>query len=838
MEKYTGLNYKLERLARFFIRHRRIGVALQVLIAVLCVWAMSGLRLRDDPNTWPPRTDPFVHLNQQAMAIFGGGNSVSIEVLATDGTIFTKSHLNTIKAITDDLQLVPGVIPYAIRSISSLGSESYAFLNKGTPDETMSVTPLMPEVLHSDEEVERVRSGVIDNPLLNGVLVSKDGKAALILADFRSEVPSHALVKFDITDPVDIYHAVNAILSKHGSPGLELRTAGTPIIIGWVNSAGLRYIFGAFGFFVIIIGVVLWYGFRTYSAVVLPLRVSFLGVLMGFALYHVLFGATIYSASALLAPFIIVAAGACHSVQFLTRFFYEEYPRLKNIDDAIVSTFVSRLRPMLVSLLCDVVPFLVMAAIPFDNVRMLGIVTSLGLLSLTVDEFLLMIPALSYVKSGELTQVRDRAHKESGSAMRLDSSLARVVRKFLDSPRVSLATVLSCLILTGIALEIDTQTPIGQDNSYAIHNYLTRSWLRSPLFQMERGIVSRFGGVYPMTVLISGKPGAGRVLEEPSVLRAIDELAVFLRQQPGVGSVADVAYPIKASNSFLHGEDQKYFTIPDTKAELGLEVLDLADHAPGAYLWLFTNDLKQTVVIAYAASTEPALVKQLMAATQKEASKLFQGLPVTVGVAGGSVGIAQAFNDNIGYWLLMGALLGFIGTAVLAIPFIGSIRLSLILTVPLIMGSVVSLAVMHLLGIEINSNAIAALAIASGVGIDSEVYLLFRVREEYAKLGDFREALVQGYVKIRRALLVSNGALILGCWALIPVPLYIGYVGFGMGLVLFWCFLLSALLSPILWAWFGQQVVTGNAVSETHLRTLDTGREPSKPAEVADSYRL
>ena len=46
-------------------------------------------------------------------------------------------------------------------------------------------------------------------------------------------------------------------------------------------------------------------------------------------------------------------------------------------------------------------------------------------------------------------------------------------------------------------------------------------------------------------------------------------------------------------------------------------------------------------------------------------------------------------------------------------------------------------------------------------------------------------------MKIRRALLVSNGALILGCWALIPVPLYIGYVGFGMGLVLFWCFLMT-----------------------------------------------
>ena len=190
---------------------------------------------------------------------------------------------------------------------------------------------------------------------------------------------------------------------------------------------------------------------------------------------------------------------------------------------------------------------------------------------------------------------------------------------------------------------------------------------------------------------------------------------------------------------------------------------------------------------------------------------MFAGLPVNVGIAGGSVGIAQAFNDNIGYWLLVGAGLGFLGTALLAIPFIGSVRLSLILTVPLMMGTVISVALMYLLGIELNSNAIAALAIASGVGIDSEVYLLFRVREEFAKLGDFRESLVQGYVKIRRALVVSNGALILGCWALIPVPLYIGYVGFGMGLVLFWCFLMSALLSPILWLWFGEVVVTSGA---------------------------
>jgi hypothetical protein len=39
--------------------------------------------------------------------------------------------------------------------------------------------------------------------------------------------------------------------------------------------------------------------------------------------------------------------------------------------------------------------------------------------------------------------------------------------------------------------------------------------------------------------------------------------------------------------------------------------------------------------------------------------------------------------------------------------------------------------------------------------------------------------------------------------------LYIGYVGFGMGVVLLVCFLMSAIMSPILWSWFGKRAVSG-----------------------------
>jgi predicted RND superfamily exporter protein len=336
---------------------------------------------------------------------------------------------------------------------------------------------------------------------------------------------------------------------------------------------------------------------------------------------------------------------------------------------------------------------------------------------------------------------------------------------------------------------------------------------------MEKEITARFGGVYPMIVLVEAVHDHEKVLETPSVLRAVDSLAQYMRTLPEVGTVSDLAFPLKLRHQFVNGDDPKFFVMQETHQSLGEAIMGMSNEEPGVFDWLFSEDYSATVVIAYVSSTDPRVVGRLMADTRRRADLVFAGLPVKVSVAGGAVGIAQAFNRNIRYWLIVSVALGLIGTALLAIPAIGSVSLALLLLVPLAMGSVIALGIMVLCGIELNSNTVAALAIASGVGIDSEVYLLFRVREEYRTLGDFKEALIRAYVNIRRALVVSNGALIFGCMILAPVPLYIGYVGFGMGVVLLVCFIMSAVLSPILWSWFGRRAVSGAARQEPSITT-------------------
>jgi predicted RND superfamily exporter protein len=86
------------------------------------------------------------------------------------------------------------------------------------------------------------------------------------------------------------------------------------------------------------------------------------------------------------------------------------------------------------------------------------------------------------------------------------------------------------------------------------------------------------------------------------------------------------------------------------------------------------------------------------------------------------------------------------------------------------------------------------------VGIDAEVYLLYRFREEFPKDRDFHRALFDAFTLVREPLIFSFTALVAGCLAVSIVPLYVGYVGFSMALILLATFLLSFFVAPVVWS--------------------------------------
>src|SRR5262249_7216616 len=244
------------------------------------------------------------------------------------------------------------------------------------------------------------------------------------------------------------------------------------------------------------------------------------------------------------------------------------------------------------------------------------------------------------LKEIERSHVQVEKAKGTGA---MDRWLAGVVRGILSRPLLGQIIIGLCVLATVFLAWDIGETPVGQNNSYAIHNYLTKSWNRSDLFKMEQEISARFGGVYPMTVLVDPHEGETKTLEQPAVLKAVDQLAAFLRKQPHVGYVADPASYIRARYLFVHGLDPKFNVVPDTVQEIGEGLESIAAETPGAYDWLYDEDYNASVITAYVDNTAPDTVGNLIRATRAQADELFKGLPVDGRVAGGTGGIAEGF---------------------------------------------------------------------------------------------------------------------------------------------------------------------------------------------------
>ncbi len=781
----------MRKLVEFTVRMRLPLLLLCLTLTGVFLFQAKNAKLYDDPNEWLPADHPIGRLNTYLQEKFGGGNLVTIQVSVKDGDIFNTETLAKVKRITREVLLTWGVVPYNVLSIAAL---QVRYL-KAT-DEFLDNTPLMDEVPTTPDGMERLRYGIIHNPTIYGVLVSPDFKSTIIVADFRTG--SGFKADLPTTDPVTIYKRIRAITAAERDDRLVIQAAGTPVTIGWVNSDGLPYIALAFVLFLAGVTAVLWFAFRSFRGAFIAITLGIIASVWAFGLKFLFQGYVLQSASALIAPFIIVAAAACHHTQFLKRFFDEEYPATGEARSAIINTFTPLLFPMTASLATDVAAFVIMAFVPFENVSELGAATAFGLGAIIFNVFFLQIPLLAFLHGSpaEIEAVKLRMQEKRKTALvrfleaRVDDLVERNSRGWAMVVGVVVVFVVSCLYLPRL--------DIGQDNTYAIHNFLTRSWHGNEIYQMEQNIKERFKGVYPLNIYIESNQEEG--LKDPTTMKKIDDFAKYMETLPEVAGTMGLPVYIKLMRQFMRGGDPQDFSLPDDRAEVGYYMEMYAQDVPGSFDAVVDYTFQKSFLSVYTSDTSHPTVDKIMRAAEEYARTKFNDQTLTATVGGGAVAIAEGFNRDIAKWLVYTTVAATLLSFVVLVPMSGSFVGPALLLAPLVMGSVIWLMLMQLSGVEINSNTTTGMAIASGVGVDAELYLLGRFREEYQKHGNFRLALKQGFISVREALTFSYLGLIAGCWVLIPIPLYVGYIGYGMGMILLVCFVCSFIISPFLWS--------------------------------------
>lgn len=732
----------MESYVRFIVRHRRA-----VVLAVLGVTALLASQLRyvhielQERNILP-QAHPYVQLHNRIMDVFGGDHTLVIGVIPKHGDIFTTSTLEKISRITRDVEQQPDVIQDSVLSVASERVKSIKASADG-----MDVRPLMSEVPHDAVAMARFREEALGEKLYRGTLVAADGRAAAIVADCSDKVPYKQMVA-----------EAEPIVARERDADTDIILGGDPVVGAAADdyTATLAILFPIA---LLVIALVQYEAFRTAQAMFLPLLTALLSVTWALGIIGALRQPLdVWSA---VTPVVILAVAAGHAVQILKRY-YEEYAQVGDSAEAVVRSVTAVGPTMITAGLIAAAGFGSLATFGVTSVRALGMLLAFGILSALIVE-MTFTPACRAMLPPPAG--REVAREKQGRI--LEAALEWIAGLVVRRPRSVLlgaAIVVAVFSIGAVFLRVD--------NSF-------RNWFpeNSPLLRADAVFNERLAGTSTLSILVEG--AADGAIEEPGVLQAISDMEAFLENQPGIGGVDSLADYVKRMHSAMNNDAPSFYAIPSTKALVAQYLFLYSLSGPNDFISIVDPSYRLTVVRAYAKADDAAFGHRLFDALNAYVAARFKEVPVTVHVAGGSLGTDIAMNESIVREKILNLIQVALIIFALAALALRSLTGGLIVLTPLAVAVVVNLGIM---GWSHTSLSLATAAITSGavsIGADFAIYLIFRIRQELTRSDSLEAALHTSLLTSGKAIFFVSSAVALG-YLVLPLSGFLAWAQLGV----------------------------------------------------------
>jgi uncharacterized protein len=716
--------------ARWVVRQRvAVVVAVTIATAVLAL-AIGRLHIEVDPDRQLPQEHPFIKALNQVHQIFGDKNLVVIGLVPKDGQVYSPRFLAKVAEVTERIAAIPGAHRDLIQSIASRHVKAI----RGTAD-GMDVERVMVVPPTDAAGAEKVRERVLSSPMFVDTLVSRDGTATAIQASFEL-TPA-------LPDYRRLEAAVREAIAKSDDGTFDAQVSGVVVFLAQLSAYTARIAY-TFPIALLVIGLVHYHAFRTLQAIFLPLLTAILSVawalgLMGF------FGVPLDPFN-MTTPVLILAVAAGHAVQILKRF-YEEYPRSRILETAIVDS-LAHVGPVMISAgIVAALSFASLVTFQTATIRTFGLFTAFGILSALVIE-MTMIPAVRAMLPAPRAREQER---EAQAHPWIDAILALPARWALSpraSQRVLVAAALILWICAGLAsrLEIDTS--------------LKRQFGPEDRVRTDDAMINeKFAGTNTLILLVEGlSEGA---LEEPTVLEGIDRVERALEKEPGVGKASSYVDFVKQMHTAMNADRHEAGSLPATR-RLAAQYLFLYSLSGGSgdfdSIIDPTHRIAKVRMLVHEDSTRygQKLIERARALAQEH---LPPGISVRytgtlASTAAATEVMVRGKLQNIGQI----AVITWIVAAVLLRSFTGG----LLVVLPLALTVAVNFGVMSLFGLPLDSITSAISAMAVGIGADYAMYYLFRTREELAKDLSLEEAIASALHSSGKAIFFVSTAIALG----------------------------------------------------------------------------
>ncbi|MBN3037843.1 MAG: RND family transporter [Candidatus Omnitrophica bacterium] len=724
------------KFSNFLIRNRLGFLLGNLIFAILLLFSLRNLSFRTNLGDFVPQKHPFIQVQNKLTKIFGGLNQVSIAIEVKEGNILNTTTLTKVYNITRELYLTPGINAGRVVSLSARKIKHI-----DANDEGFNSERLMHEPPKTERQIEILKQRIVRNPLVYGPIVSKDLKSTLIQADFESDVSSK-----------EIFTLLRNLTKAQEDANHKVYLAGMPILEGWLD-----YYLPRMGFIFIlmflIMAAILYIAFRSKRGVVLPLVSAGMATVWGLALMS-FFGYQL-GPTTILVPFLVLALGISHSVQFIKRYYeYMAYHRFNSLA-AAQQTTETLFVPAVTSLITDGIGFLSLFLIPLGMVKSMAIVAAAGILGIFFSTVTFIPVALSYLPIPRRLEVRREEKMTS-----INKILSKIAHEVADPLKRLLIFI--CILLAAILGVIGMSRLVIGDNQPGSASLYPQSEYN----QAEKFIADKFAGSDPYYILVAAK--SEEDLVNVKTLQAMESLQRHLESEvKEVGRTLSLVDYIKGMNMVMFAGDFRQFRIPALDRTIA-EYLFLYSLTgfPGDFNPVISPDYLYANIKADVKDHQARTISRLIRATGTWVRK--ENIPnVEFLYAGGVVGMLGAVNEIIAQMLPLNiAQVGFLVFLCVSLAF-GSFTAGAILLIPLAFSVLFTFGLMGLLNISLTVETLPVAALGIGLGVDYGIYVVSRLRQELLAHSDesIKIGLIKSLTTSGKAVFFTGATIVIGVFS-------------------------------------------------------------------------
>jgi predicted RND superfamily exporter protein len=388
--------------------------------------------------------------------------------------------------------------------------------------------------------VDTLPDRIHQNTQVYGRLVSLDDAAALVRAGFLEG-------RLDYEAIFDQIYSLKRELESDGSVTVHL--TGQPVLLGWTfHYAG--EIMLILGLSVLVLVVLLGAYFRQWYGVVMPFSGAAVSGIWGLGFISIM-GYQL-EPLVLVIPMLITARAVSHSVQFVERF-YEEYERLRDKDEAVITSMAELLVPGTLAIVTDAFGILVIGVSSIALMKKVAIFGAFWALSIAVTEMLLNRLMIAYFPAPKSFQ-----HYTPAPV----AAILKRIALLATGPRSSKVIFATWLVLVVLCGSVALRVKVGEARPGT-----PILWEDSEFNQSARAISERFFGADDLMVIVETEREGG--VHRPEVMREIEAFQRYMEQDDSAGGSISIVDFLKAISRTFHNGDPRWHAIPPSAEEIG-----------------------------------------------------------------------------------------------------------------------------------------------------------------------------------------------------------------------------------------------------------------------------